>query len=141
MGSGAIDTRDVAVAVEVPGTTNSDVLEGAIIKAVYVELWIASQSTISSHVVSIEKIPSGLTSLTYGDSTVLQDWPNKKNIFFTSIALSPDVGTQPVNILKGWVKIPKSKQRFGLGDRLVINVSATGLGIAYCGFALFKEYR
>jgi len=44
-------------------------------------------------------------------------------------------------ILRQWVKIPKTKQRFGLKDKLVLQVFAQGaLDLTACGFELYKEY-
>jgi len=41
---------------------------------------------------------------------------------------------------KGWIKIPKSKQRMGLGDRIVVQTFAQALDMIDCGFETYKEY-
>jgi len=43
--------------------------------------------------------------------------------------------------MRGWYKIPKTKQRFGLGDRLVLQIASQGTdALDFCGFATYKEY-
>ncbi len=120
----------------------TEVEEGASIKAVYVEMWVLGQVADQNFIMTIAKTPSGLTSPSFANLTDLFSWANKKNIFYTTQGLAPNDGVgQPVNIFKGWIKIPKSKQRFGLGDSLVLSLANQGDGnLQYCGFATYKEY-
>ncbi len=77
------------------------------------------------------------------DATALHDYDNKKNILFTAQGLlTPNDGGQ-VPVLRGWYKIPKGKQRFGLKDKLSVavrNNNATAIDINFCGLAIYKEY-
>ncbi len=120
-----------------------EVNEGAIISAVYVELWVTSDdAALGTTIWTLEKVP-GLGAgpvMAAGDAAALQSYDNKKNIFHTQMGLvGGNVGTTPTNIVKGWFKIPKSKQRFGLEDRLISNLFAQGNGLQGCGIAIYKE--
>ncbi len=120
----------------------NEVEEGTSIKAVYIELWIRSAATAASSFVFIVcKRPSGLASPTDANMAALSDWSNKKNILFTSQGLVNDVDSSAMSVIRGWVKIPKSKQRMGLGDRLSWHLRAVGQSINFCGFETYKEYQ
>ncbi len=145
VGQAAAVSTKLVEAAEATGTTPITVEEGAIVKACYVEFWVSqdSASVVGSYTVALAKNPSGLTGPTATNMAALHDWDNKKNILFTAQGLlTPNDGGQ-VPVLRGWYKIPKGKQRFGLGDdlRLTIrNNNVTAIDINFCGIAIFKEY-
>ncbi len=120
-----------------------EVTEGSIIKAVYVEMWIHNQGNLGEFIMTISKDPEGSNGPSFAEMAALFTFTNKKNILYTTQGLtSNDAISGPVNIHRGWIKIPKSKQRFGLGDRLnlgIANVSSNSLD--RCGFATYKEYN
>ncbi len=120
----------------------NEVTEGNTIKAVYFELWLRTQSTSpGSFVVIIEKIISGGGNATATNMAALGDYANKKNILFTSQALINDQDADAIPVLRQWIAIPKTKQRFGLKDKLVLQVFAQGaLDMTACGFETYKEY-
>ncbi len=132
-------------AKELTSTLPTDVEEGAIVKACYVEFWVSqdSASTIGSYTCVLAKDPGGNAGMTTANMAALHDYNNKKNILFTGQGLlTPNDGGQ-VPILRGWYKIPKGKQRFGLGDVLRIslrNNTPTAIDINFCGLVIFKEY-
>ncbi len=120
-----------------------DVVEGAIVKAVYVEYWLRAGGTSpGTAIVTIEKLPgAAAANMTVGESAALGTYKNKKNILYTQMGLVNDQDADAVNSIKGWIKIPKSKQRFGLSDDLFVNVHAnTTVDILLCGFCTYKEY-
>ncbi len=131
--------------LETPSTTPSVVEEGAIVKACYVELWVSqdSNSIVGSYTAIIVKNPGGNANPVAADLAALHDYDNKKNILFTAQGLlTPNDGGQ-VPVVRGWYKIPKGKQRFGLKDRLQIslrNNNLTAIDINFCGLAIYKEY-
>ncbi len=141
----AIVNTVFAEAQEGTSTTPQDMEEGAIVKACYLEFWLSqdSASTVGSYTVIVQKLPgtAGLTSS--ANLAALHDYNNKKNILFTAQGLlTPNDGGQ-IPVLRGWYKIPKGKQRFGLSDRLLISVrnnNATAIDINFCGLAIYKEY-
>ncbi len=140
--SGAISNRIIIDAVRVASASGlSEVIEGSVIKAVYLEYWVITDDASSGTVITtLEKIPSAAGSMTTSESAALDSYSNKKNIFYTQMGLiSPNVQF-PTNVIKGWFKIPKGKQRFGLGDELRLNIHAQSNGISACGFATYKEY-
>ncbi len=139
----ARNTEQIAKGVAVSAKDQpSEVEEGSVIKAVYIELWTLSSSSDGSEVVIICKDNSDGTGPTYNESITLDVYNNKKEIFFVHQGLSSNDGiTSPTIAFKGWIKIPKSKQRFGLGDTLNVIISNPSLNdLDYCGFATYKEY-
>jgi len=137
-------TTVLAVAIEGAPSTPTQTKEGAIVSACYVEFWVSQDSAtvVGSYTVVLEKVPGVGGTITTGQMAALHDYDNKKNIFFTGQGLlTPNDGGQ-VPVLRGWYKIPKSKQRFGLGDTLSVslrNNNATALDLNFCGLAVFKE--
>ncbi len=139
----AANTEQLIAAVEsTVANLVDEVVEGAVIKAVYVELWLLNSSNDGSDVVVVLKSPIAHTGPTFTNMNSLGTYVNKKNILFTHQGLSSNNGVgNPIQILGGWIKIPKSKQRFGLGDRLQIVIANNGPStLEYCGFATYKEY-
>jgi len=120
-----------------------EVIEGAIVKAVFIELWLENQGNLGESIVTVTKDTNAAKGPTFTEMAGLFSYTNKKNVFFTHQGLTSNDGVaQPTNIMRGWIKIPKSKQRFGLGDTLTLsiaNVSSNSLN--RCGFAIYKEYR
>ncbi len=144
--SGAILNETIVESVVAPATTNAfEVKEGSIVKAVYIEAWIQNSgatSTINQFNVALEKLPGNSADMTVSQSLNLGGYPNKKNILFAAQgnqgAAEDGVGGMPV--LRNWVLIPKGKQRFGLGDKIVLNVTSTGQTLNLCGISTYKEY-
>ncbi len=120
---------------------NAEIREGAIVKAVWLELWITSDDTSqSSFTATVEKLPGSGGSMDFAESQALFSYENKKNILYTTQGLTGPFDEYPQMIFKGWIKIPKGKQRFGLGDSLRLNISAISNGLTACGIVIFKEY-
>ncbi len=133
----------IARAVDVAAkNVANEVEEGSSIKAVYFEMWLQNQGNLGEFIATITKDPENGTGPTFAEMALLGDYPNKKNILYTTQGLTSNDGISgPVPILRNWIKIPKSKQRFGLGDSLnlsISNVSSNDLN--RCGFTTYKEY-
>ncbi len=120
----------------------NEVQEGSLIKAVYFEMWVQNEGTLGEFIMTISKDLGGSAGPTFAEQAALFTYDNKKNILYTTQGLTPNDGISgPINIIRGWIKIPKSKQRFGLGDRINMNISnVSASDLVRCGFALFKEY-
>ncbi len=118
-----------------------EVLEGSLIKAVYVEMWLLDQSNDGSFVVTLEKVNGGMPAMTFASINALGFYANKKNVFYTTQGLSANNGVgNPIPIIRQWFKIPKGKQRQGLGDKIVLNIANNGLNnLDFCGFFTYKE--
>ncbi len=143
IGTGTKETLLAVSSVAVDDVNiSSEVVEGSSIKAVYFEMWIQNEGTLGEFIMTITKDPVGTNGPNFGDMAALQNFTNKKNVLYTTQGLTSNDGVSgPINIIRGWIKIPKSKQRFGLGDRInmgISNVSANDL--VRCGFATYKEY-
>ncbi len=120
----------------------TEVAEGSVIKAVYIELWLQNQGNLSEQVVTVSKDQQGGVGPAFSNHANLNAYTGKKNILFTHQGLGAnDAVSGPQFILKHWIKIPKGKQRFGLGDKLNLNISnVSSNGLNRCGFSIYKEY-
>ncbi len=119
-----------------------EVTEGSIVSAIFVECWIRSQLDAGQGnvVLIVEKTERDSTGATFAELIALNDYPNKKNILYTREGLTPsETLTMPVQFGPGWLKIPKGKQRFGLGDSLHLRIASQTEGVLFCGFNLYKE--
>ncbi len=141
--SGALKSIVFVDAVSATRANTFDVLEGAVIKAIFIEYWLRNNSatgTSAQFNMVIERVPSGLTSITAAQLINLQAYDNKKNILYATQGVAGDIETSSFPIFKSWLLIPKGKQRFGLGDRIVMSFTPTGAACNECGFATYKEY-
>ncbi len=139
-------TRNNERLITAVGTAAKDqvdeVIEGAIVKAVYVELWVIDAGNAGSHIVTLGKTVEHDTGPTFTEMNALGVYTLKKNVLFTHQGLTNNDGIDPpMVVMRGWYKIPKSKQRFGLGDTLNLNIANNSAqDLFYCGFATYKEY-
>ncbi len=140
--SGALQSITVVSAIAKGATVASDfeVEEGAIIKAVYCEYWVRADEAKFTVNGALLKRPANVTSPTFADMQNLGAYPNKKNILEFHQGLAP-TGDQTLALFRSWYKIPKGKQRFGLGDKLNIVLTFTGSAGDVCGFSTYKEYE
>ncbi len=145
VGQAAVVNTTFITAIEGTRSTPNHVSEGAIVKACYVEFWVSqdSASVVGSYTVILYKNPGNNAIASATNLAALHDYDNKKNILFTAQGLlTPNDGGQ-VPVLRAWYKIPKGKQRFGLGDTMQIairNNNATAIDINFCGNVIYKEY-
>ncbi len=143
VGTVAAVSEDIIRSVE-STTANlvDEVSEGSLVKAVFVELWLLNAGNDGSHVVTLSKQEGNASGPTFAQMNALGTYPLKKNIFFTHQGLDPNDGiTGPVRVMFDWYKIPKGKQRFGLGDQFHLTIANNSLqDLFYCGFFTYKEY-
>ncbi len=139
--SGAMVNTVIAVGKQDPDKALAvQVREGAVVSAIYVEMWLTSDDIAAgTAIVTLEKRPSGLPSMTAAESAALDSYDNKKNVIHTFMGLVPTNLMYPVAAIKGWFKIPKGKQRMGINDNWMLNIHGQSNGLAACGFFLFKE--
>ncbi len=133
----------LVAAKQSPSATNPTHVElGTIIKAVFVELWVlgASNSSINSVMTCVEKAQAD-TFMDFSQSQDLNAYVNKKNILETHQGILGNDNTNPVPFFRGWIKIPKGKQRFGAGDSLFINIASILDDVTFCGVTIFKAYN
>ncbi len=119
-----------------------NVTVGNTIKAVFVEMWVLAQDTVPGSVLmSLYKAVGNDPLITTAEAAALHSWPGKKNCFYHTQGVIGDQDTNAVPFIRQWFKIPKGKQRFGLNDRLLLNIFAQGtVDLTICGFATYKEY-
>ncbi len=139
-------TRNSEVLVEAKeGTTASavdEIIEGALVKAIFIELWTLNSGNDGSEVITLDKVNGQAVLMSFADTSALGNYKNKKNILWSHQGLTSNDGvTGPYLVIRDWIKIPKSKQRFGLGDRLVLTISNPSANVlTYCGLSTYKEY-
>ncbi len=144
--AGTVGAITIVDAVNAPASANTfDVLQGAVIKAVRNEIWIANTGSASSTtqaVIIIEKLVAGQSPATFTNMLNLGAYLNKKNILFTFQGILASIlGSGAISPIRDWLLIPKGKQRFGLGDKLVMSIASVSVNIATCGIFIYKEYR
>ncbi len=145
LSSGVIQNNIVVESVVSPATAAaSEVKEGSIVKAVYVEIWLGGaglEGDLTQFNLTLEKISSDGPLMTFAQSLNLGAYPNKKNIFYTTQGVLAGENSNTVPVIRNWVLIPKGKQRMGLSDRIVLNIAASGQNIDTCGIFTYKEYQ
>ncbi len=146
--SAAIQNNEVVSAVSVAsvGANAQEVEEGAVVKAVYIEMWLLASGATGSatqFVLTVEKKLAGAPNMTAAQILSLGSYPNKKNILYTTQGVLGNFvdGSPAVPIIRAWIKIPKGKQRFGLTDKLMLNITTVGTTMNVCGIFIFKEYK
>ncbi len=143
-----ITSANVSTFVEVDAlavqnvNANFEVTEGSVLKNIYIELWIMSASTsVATFSLIVEKSMAGQVVPTFTNMTTLDAYPNKKNVLYSSQGLVADVDANPTPVLRQWIKIPRSKQRFGLDDQFRISIAAIGsANLLVCGLTIYKSY-
>ncbi len=136
---------NICTSIEGAPSTPVHVSEGASVKAVWLEMWLqnASATVVGSFTAIFYKNPGGANSVTSAELAALHDYDNKKNIFYVTQGLAPINDNTQMLLYKGWLKIPKGKQRMGLGDELnftIRNNNATAIDQDICGLAVYKSY-
>ncbi len=139
--AGAVDTNIMVNAIEQP-VALPDVVEGALVKAIFIERWVRTNDTAPGAFTAIVvKHNGGVNDPSAAEMAALGDWNNKKNILYTTQGLSNDTNSIATPFLRNWIKIPKGKQRMGLGDTIRLHIFAQALDQNVCGFATYKEYN
>ncbi len=135
---------EVVESVVAPATANANsVKEGSIVKAIYIEIWIAPTGDDTALVqfdLVIEKLPNGLANMTNAEIINLGAYENKKNILYVTQGVLRAGGAQAIPAHRQWILIPKGKQRMGLSDKIVVNLMPLGATTNFCGLATFKEF-
>ncbi len=115
---------------------------GTVVKALYLELWLlGSGQQPNTSTVLVEKRVGLSDPPDFAQMQNLNAYTNKKNILETHQGLVGDANTNPSPFFRGWIKIPKGKQRFGIGDRMGLMISAITEDLQFCGICIFKAYN
>ncbi len=140
VGAASATAHLIAQGIEAVSTTPTQVRAGAVVKAVYIEMWIkASAEAVANVLVTFVKTVD-LQTPTITDMGTLHDYTNKKNVLYHTQGLVNDSNADAIPFVRGWFKVPKGKQRIGLGDSLFLVVTAQGPAVDECGFFVYKEY-
>ncbi len=138
-------TTGIVNVVDAQPTTSVEIVVGAVVKAVYLEYWLLGESAQPCTATWIvEKVQNNAGAATQTEMQALHDYKNKRNILKSGQGVIGDSNSNPIPVIREWIKIPKGKQRFALGDSLKFMVSITGQadnGGQICGFSIYKEYQ
>ncbi len=131
-----------AVAIQNVNTAQ-EVVEGAVVKAIYLEYWFRSNVTNgASFVAIVEKAIGQAGNPTFTEMTTLDAYKNKKNVLYTTQGLVAGSGDNPQPLMRQWIKIPRGKQRMGLDDQIRIHFAALGANaLLGCGLTIYKSYQ
>ncbi len=114
---------------------------GSILKAIYIELWLQSGvNAIGSHIFVVEKLQNGGDPIGFAAMAQLNDYNNKRNVFYTTEGLLAESNANPIPVIRQWLKIPKGKQRMAQGDKISLSISAQAGDIDRCGLSIYKSY-
>ncbi len=144
--SGTTVERLIALGVNAPATAAaSDVVQGSVLKNIYVEIWITGAGTAgqqTSFQVNLERKSGGQPNMTFANALNLTAYENKRNVLYVTQGAvnSSTAGQSAVPVIRQWFKIPKGKQRMALGDEYVLNISALAINLIICGIFIYKEY-
>ncbi len=124
------------------GSATIDIEQGAIIKAIFVELWLQNSANDGHSIVTLTKEENNQAGPSFAEMGDLMNFPNKKNILFTHEGLTSNDGVgNPFNVIRQWFKIPKGKQRFGFEDKIHLTISnPSSNSLNRCGMSIYKEY-
>ncbi len=121
-------------------STPEEIDIGSVVKAVYIEMWVRAGDTAGgSSLLTFYKGSAG-AGLSFAEQVALHTYNEKKNIFYHTQGITNDQDADATPFIRGWFKIPKSKQRMGLGDTLRLSIAAQALDNIICGFFTYKEY-
>jgi len=143
--SGNILNVTIAKTVNAEPINPTDVVVGSVIKAVFIEYWLlgsSAQPVVTTW--TLEKVPNDGTPMTFLQNQELDKYSNKRNILKLGQGIVGDSNSNPIPVVREWVKIPKGKQRFAQGDALYFNVSSLGEAqndLEICGVSVYKEYQ
>ncbi len=140
---GAAANENIVIAAQDPvRTASTNCAVGAIVKAIYVEMWVmGADNQPTAAMLAVEKRPSGLSVMSFADSQNLHSYPNKNNLFEIHQGLVGDANSNPTPFFRGWVKIPKGKQRMSIGDTISLTLTGIVGDVEYCGMFIWKEYQ
>ncbi len=118
-----------------------EVRAGSVIKAVFIEMWMRSSSaTPSTGLMTLFKVSQNGT-MTFAEQIALHSYDNKKNVLYHTQGLINDNDADAIPFVRQWFKIPKGKQRMGLGDKISFSIAAQApVDCQICGFMTYKEY-
>lgn len=135
----------IAETVTAEPTAVIDVVVGSVIKAIYCEMWLLGEGAQPCTATwSLEKLVAGATAMTQAQGQAMDSYPNKRNILKIGQGFIGDSNSNPIPILREWIKIPKGKQRMAQDDSWMLNISCVGEadnGLEICGTFVYKEYQ
>ncbi len=137
----------IAVAVENPVLANStDVKPGSRVNSIYLDvqaIGLAAPGILNNIYMIIYKIPGSNiagSAIPNANATGIDNF--KRQIFHTEMRMLNDTLTsQPIQIFKGVIRIPKIFHTFRFDDYIQIQLFTPGATANFCIQAIYKEYQ
>ncbi len=140
---GVTETQNLASAVDDPVLSDVDEVQtGCSINSIYLtlEALATSSSALSNFYMILWKNPGG--NLTVPAPNTVGSNNNKRFVIHQEmIMFQLQTGSNPRNVFKGVISLPKGFRRFGPNDKLNLTVLAPGVNTNYCLQCIYKEYR
>lgn len=139
--------RNIVISVSVPNepALTNQVVVGSVVKAIWFEYWLLGESSQPCTATwNIEKVAKSDDPMTQAEGQAMNSYGNKSNVLRIGQGVIGDSNSNPIPVIREWIKVPKGMQRMALGDRWFFNCSCIGEadnGLEICGFALYKEYQ
>jgi len=138
---GTVRATELVKAEVGAGAVASEIEIGSLVKAIYIEVWVNGDGAqFGSQILIVEKTNQSSPSATFSDLANLYAYANRAQVLFTTEGLVGDSNSNPIPLIRQWIKIPKGKQRFAQGDRLILTVSSQADDLQICGMSIYKEY-
>jgi len=141
LGGAGLDTG-IAKAVDAPlANSANECRVGSTIKAVYLEFWLRGSELSPGSILATFYKSTGDNTMSITEQASLHTYGQKNLVFYHTQGLTNDTDANAIAFVRGWFKVPKSKQRMALGDNLRFLIFSQGaIDQVVCGFALYKEY-
>ncbi len=137
---GARGSIILSTSVILPATAAAnEVREGSVIKAIFLELWLSNDTADFTANACMGILQQGAAVPTFAQMNNMGAFEGKNNILEFHQGLAAADGNV-IPMFRGWIKIPKGKQRQALGNETFCAASFTGSAGQFCGFATYKEY-
>ncbi len=142
--AGAKSTVDLINAVENPTalTTTNQVANGSIINGIYlkVEIYATSTTGLANAYMSVNKNPGN--SIAPSDPNIVGLDKDKKYVIHQEMVMMEKNTTgNPRTLFNGVIVIPRGYRRFGISDKLQLNVLTPIVTADFCVQCHYKEFR
>ncbi len=109
---------------------------------VFLNVQVAATGTaaLANVYMFVAKNPAG--DLVFPDANAVGKSDLRKHVLHQEMIMTEKNTTAiPRTLFKGVIKIPRGKQRFGLGDKLIVALLAPGVNFDYCVQCIYKEIK
>ncbi len=141
-GTQVVESVIVAVDSPVINTSPENVEHGSHVNSIFLNVQVAATGTaaIANVYMTVVKNPGNQLVLPNGNVIGTSDI-RKYVIHQEMIMTEKNTTAIPRTLFKGVIKIPGSYARFGIKDKLHVNLFSPGVNFDYCVQVIYKEYQ